>query len=116
MIGMTCLAIWLMEASHWLNQQWLSTFGVLQLFNTAPHIVVTYSHEIISMRFYNYNLVTVMNSNVNVWHAIYMITDSKNGYNTQVENCSVRSMHLKCFHLSITMLLDKMQKYIGNRL
>ena len=51
--------------SKFLNQ-WFSTFLLLQLFNTVPHVVVTLNHKIVSLPLHSCNFATVMSCNVNI--------------------------------------------------
>jgi hypothetical protein len=48
---------------------------MLSLFNTAPHAVVTPTHTITLLLLHKCNFATVMNHNVNIWHAGYLIDD-----------------------------------------
>jgi hypothetical protein len=52
-----------------LLSHWLSTFLMLQPFNTVPHVVVTPNHIIISLLLHIYNFLIVMSNSVNIWYA-----------------------------------------------
>ena len=54
-------------------KQWFSTFLMLQPFNTVIHIMVSPNHKIISLPLHHCNFSTVMNGNVNIWYAGYLI-------------------------------------------
>ena len=47
------------------------------IFNTVPHVVVTPNYKIILWLLHNCNVVTVINHNVNIWYAGYLICDLK---------------------------------------
>lgn len=46
----------------------IPTFLTVPPFNTAPHMVGTPNHKIILLILHNYNFVTVMTYNVDIWH------------------------------------------------
>ena len=68
-------------------------FLMLWLFNRAPHVVVTPNHKIISLLLHNCSFATVMNHNVNIWYAGYLIYDpppKKRGCDLQVKHHCAR--------------------------
>ena len=70
------LVLWLMEVlkgdgvlsgqQHHGLQQWLSTFPMLQPFNTVPCVVLTPNHKSIVLLSHNCNFATVANRHVNI--------------------------------------------------
>lgn len=48
---------------------------ILRPFDSVPHVMLTLSHNIISLLPHNCNLATVMNRNVNIGCAGYLICD-----------------------------------------
>jgi hypothetical protein len=56
---------------------------------TFPHAVVTLNHNIILLLLHIYNFA-IMNHNVNIWYAKFLICDPAKGAKTQdplAENC-----------------------------
>ena len=56
-------------------EQWSPTFPMLWPFNTIPHVVVTPNNKIILLLLYNCNFASIMNCNVNIWYAGYLVFD-----------------------------------------
>ena len=48
---------------------------MLRPFNRVSHVVVTPNYKIILWLLHNCNVVTVINHNVNIWYAEYLIQD-----------------------------------------
>jgi hypothetical protein len=58
-----------------LQNQWFSTFLMLQAFNIFPHVVVNPNHKLILLLLCNCHFSTVMNHNVNIWYAEHQLYD-----------------------------------------
>jgi hypothetical protein len=56
-------------------EQWFSSFLMLWALNPVPHVVVTPNRKIILLLRYNCNFAIVMNHNVTIWYAGYLICD-----------------------------------------
>lgn len=56
---------------------------MLQHINRVLYVVVTYNHKIISLLLHNCNFGSVMNSNVDIWCAVYLIFDTKRCHDIQ---------------------------------
>ena len=52
---------------------WVSTFLILQLLNTVSHVVVNPNHKIISLLLHNCNFAAIINNNVTISYAGYLI-------------------------------------------
>lgn len=55
------------------SSQWLSASLMLWPFNLIPHAVVTSDHKIILLLLHNCSVATVLNRNVNICYAEYLI-------------------------------------------
>lgn len=71
-------------------EQGFSTFLMLQPSNTVSHVVVTTDYKFISLLLHNCNFASVMNHNVNIWYAGYLISDPQSGHSPQIESCCSR--------------------------
>lgn len=54
-------------------EQWFSSFLMMWHFNTTPHVVVTPNPKQFQCYFINCNFATVMNCNISIWYAGYLI-------------------------------------------
>ena len=71
--------MFLRDSSYYVHNTldlWVSTFLILQLLNTVSHVVVNPNHKIISLLLHNCNFATVVNHNVNILYAGYLICNS----------------------------------------
>jgi hypothetical protein len=81
-----CLT-WL-EAHHG-NNKW-ATFLMLQPFNRVPHVGLIPTVKLFHYYFIIHcycNFATIMNHNINIWYADYLICHPQRGRDLQVENC-----------------------------
>lgn len=58
------------------SSQCFSTFLVLWLLNTVPHVAVMSPNKIISILLYNCNFAIVLHCNINIWYTYNLICDT----------------------------------------
>lgn len=81
--------VWLTPNHPWISawksfplEQQISTFLMLQPFNSISHSVVVPNHKIISLLLHNFKFSIIMNHNINVWYAEYVnMTPMKGSFN-----------------------------------
>lgn len=67
-------------------RQWLSTFLIQRPFKIVSRVVVGPSHKSIPLPLHICKIATIMNCNVGIWYAGYLICQSQMGHDPQIEN------------------------------